>query len=81
MATQVTFRLPDNTTIRSATQRAFVLISQWVDPDNGKVHARIEKRSDSRETLRKEFMRRVGRGTGCRWFLGVSATREVQTLL
>ena len=80
MSQQVTFRFPDGTRVRTATQRAFVLISKWTDPDNGKVHTRIEKRSDQRAVLQAERRRRVAAGSAALWFLGITATRELEVM-
>ncbi len=81
MAQQVTFRFPDGTRVRSASQRAYVLISRYTDRETGKVDTRIEKRSDSPETLWAERNRRKARGSSSQFFLGTSATAEVEVMI
>lgn len=71
MAAEVTYRLPGGARVRSGTQRAYVLISLWQDPDTHKDYVRIERRSDSRESLRDVRRRRVF--MGARWFIGTQA--------
>jgi len=78
---QVTFRFPDGTAVRSASQRAYVLISQWTDPVTRRVQTRIERRSDSRETLWAERNRRKAADRTSVFFLGTSATAELDLMM
>lgn len=78
---QVTFTLPDGSRVRSASSRALILISQWVDPEDGRAYTRIEKRSDSRDTLIAERRRILNRGARrTRWFIGRHADRTVEVV-
>lgn len=78
---QVTFKLPGGSRVRSSSQRALVLISEWTDPDTDRVHARVEKRSDDRGKLLAERNRLVGRGMRASWFIGRHADRSLEVLI
>ncbi len=75
---QVTFKLPDGSRVRSSSQRAYVLISHYVNPQ-GQAEVRIAKRSDKRETLLKERAR--GHSTGISWYIGRHADRSLEVLV
>ena len=72
----VTFRLPGGGIVRSGTQRAYVLISLWQDPQTYRDHIKVERRSDDRASLLE--VRRRRNLVGARWFIGTQATGKVE---
>jgi hypothetical protein len=70
-----TFTLPSGAKARTATRRRFALLIEY----GGVGGVSIEKRSDSRETLRLHLRRERGKGRlSSPAFIGDTATGEVQ---